>query len=112
MKRLIISLMVLLMLAGVAYAGAVYDNTITVSTTAQGFSASVPESARKALATISGCDAYFSLRTAPTAYTGHKLYNGDSLLLDNYHDIKAFSVIITNACSATATTLYYTIFDR
>ena len=111
MKKVLCILAIVLVLAGTAYAGAIYDGSITASETAQGLSSSVPETAKKAMISVSGCDAYCSLITAATSSSGHKLLSGDMLILDNYRDIKAFRVITTSACSATPAKLYYSVFD-
>lgn len=106
MKRFLCTIAIILMLAGLAYAGAISDGDIKVSSTATGIS-SPDAGSKRALITVSGDTIRYSFKTSPTVGNGHLMYDGDSLLLDNYRDISAIKFIGTGTSS-----IHYTIFDR
>ncbi len=112
MKKLISAISAALLIAGIAYAGAIGSGTITASTTAQGIT-SPSEDSHKALITIEGGNVYVGMYSTPTLTAGHLLYAGDVLILDNYHDIVNFKAILTSAGSTSTTTyVRYTLFDK
>jgi hypothetical protein len=110
MKKILFIIAVIL-LAAIAYAGAIQQGTITASTVAQTIP-SPSQDARRALITCEGGNVYFSLYSAPTQTTGHLMYVGDIYFLDNYHDIANLKVILTSAGSASTTTyVRWTLFN-
>ena len=113
MKRLIAAFGIIVLLCApfAVYAGAIAQGTITASTTATGIT-SPDTDAKRAMITCEGGSVYFGLYSNPTITTGHLLYVGDVLILDNYHDIARFRGILTSAGSASTTTyIRYTLFD-
>jgi hypothetical protein len=111
MKRIIAVIAIVLMMFGMAYAGAIQQGTITASTTATGIT-SPNENAKRALLTVEGGSVYIGLYSSPSITSGHLLYAGDVMVLDNYHDISTFKAILTSAGSASTTTyVRYTLFD-
>ena len=111
MKKIIAAILIILVSATLAWAGAIQQGTITASTTATGIT-SPNENAKRALITCEGGSIYFGLYSDPTITTGHLLYVGDALVLDNYHDISRFKGILTSAGSTSTTTyIRYTLFD-
>lgn len=112
MKKILCIIVALAMIAsGIAYAGAIAQGTITASTTATGIT-SPDTDAKRAMFTCEGGSVYFGIYTTPTITTGHLLYVGDVLFLDNYRDIAAVKFILTSAGSASTTTyVRYTLFD-
>ena len=81
--------------------------TITVSTTAIGFTSATFGNADVAEVTLDGADIRFRLDgTAPTASVGHLLRDGDVLTIRNQTDIANFSAIRNAGANATISVSY------
>jgi hypothetical protein len=109
MKKALFSVLSILLVSGVVYAGVIADGSITVSSTSQGI-LTVADDVERALITVESGPVRVSFKTSPKIGDGHVLYNGDTMILTTRRDIVAFRVLLDG--SASGGTVYYSLSGK